>query len=199
MSARSRRKGGGRKTTTGASKRRGARTPKVLLLVPKRGGARPGAGRPAAGEIPWAQVERYAAAGGLEPEISVAFGITEAQLQDRTTAERYRQALAKGHARYKLELREQIKERGMRTAKGSGSVHSLALQARNHLEWDRETQQHLLPPDLSAARDRLRDTLVRLAAARSDVEGRTVTPAELVFREAFGAGVENAPVGGGGV
>lgn len=141
-------------------------------------------------------MERYAAVGAPEPEIVAALGITEAMLQDRETAEKFRRVLAKGHASYKLELREQIWRRGTRTTEKAGSVYAQALQARNHLDWDRDTLQHQLPPDLTGARDRLRETFQRLATARSEIEGRKITPLELVHREVFGAGAE-IPVTGG--
>jgi hypothetical protein len=165
------------------------------------GGARPGAGRKPtaaklavpADEIPWNAVERYALTGAPEREITTALGITEAMLQERPIADRFKATIARGHARYKLELREQIKERGNRTRKGAGSVNALGLQARNHLDWDRDIPQQMMAPDLVGARERLRDTLTRLAEARSDIEGKVVSPLEVVYREAFGTGVENPP------
>lgn len=164
---------------------------------PRHGGPRPGAGRPPrggdsapAGPIPWKDVERYATSGAPEAEIATALGITEAVLQDRVVADRFRAAIVRGHAQFKVGLREQIKLRGNKTNKGAGSVNALALQARNHLDWDREVPQQLAAPDLAGARERLRDTLIRLAAARSEVEATVISPLEIIYREAFGRGAE---------
>lgn len=169
---------------------------------PKHGGARAGAGRPPSTKpptdagvsaIPWQLVQKHAEAGAPEREITTALGITEAMLQDRPTADRFKITIDRGHAVYKLALRDQIKARGHRTSKGAGSVNALALQARNHLDWDRDIPQQMMAPDLVGARERLRDTLTRLAAARSEIEGKVITPLEVIYREAYGSGAENPP------
>lgn len=143
--------------------------------------------------MPWGDVQRYAEKGAPEQEIIDAFGISEDQLAQLEISEHFRAALKRGHALYRLRLRERIEIRGNHTHRGAGSVHALALQARNHLDWDREVPRMERPPDLVGARERLRSTLERLAKARSQVEGRTVTPLELVQREAFSGGVEPPP------
>ena len=96
----------------------------------------------------------------------------------------FRSELAACHARYAVELRQEIRRRGKRSAKNAGSVNALALQARNVLDWDRQLPNQETEPDLGTARQRLRDLFVQLARARSEVEGRTVTVLDLLHREA---------------
>ena len=122
--------------------------------------------------------------GGEEGEIIRALGISEAALKDPINLQRFRDEISTGHARYKLELRRTIHKRGQRTSKTAGSVNALALQARNCLDWDRPLQTQETEPDLGTARQRLRDLFVKLAQARSEIEGRAVTPLELLHREA---------------
>lgn len=112
-----------------------------------------------------------------------AFRIEEAQLADPVALARFRDELAVGHAAYKIGLRMAIKDRGSRTRRGAGSVNALALQARNHLDFDRQIPSQETEPDLGTARQRLEDLGVKLAAARSEIEGKTVTLGMLLERE----------------
>lgn len=114
-----------------------------------------------------------------------ALVIVDAALEDPAQLARFREEISIGHARYQLELREQIKRRGNRSTRNAGSVNALALQARNILDWDRQIPAQEPEPDLGTARQRLRDLFGRLAAARSDIEGKRVDVIELLYREAF--------------
>src|SRR5688572_32754993 len=98
-----------------------ARAKPKKSAVAGHGGKRPGAGRPRA-PIPWAKVQSYAEAGAHESEILTALGITETMLQDRETSDRFRKLLDQGHALFKLQLRTEIKKRGLRSSKTAGSV-----------------------------------------------------------------------------
>jgi hypothetical protein len=162
----------------------------------RSGGRRPGAGRPRSPGKPappprppvppinWKAVREAADAGADEREIIRGLGIPDEALQDPATLAQLRAEITAGHARQKLELRRTIRNRGLKTLKGAGSVNALALQARNVLEWDKELPTQEVEPDLGTARQRLRDLLVKLAQARTEVEGRKVTPLELLHREA---------------
>lgn len=134
--------------------------------------------------IPWAKVREAAEAGALEAEIVKGLGLSEFALEDSATLTRFRDEVTRGHARYKLDLRREIKRRGEKTRRGAGSVNALSLQARNHLDWDKMIPTQEVEPDLGTARQRLRDLFVKAAAARSEIEGKPITPLELLLREA---------------
>jgi hypothetical protein len=162
----------------------------------RSGGARNGAGRrsprgaggeraPKSALAPFLPAIRAAAeAGSEENEIVRALRIPDSVLADPAVLTEFRGELAAAHARYAVELRQEIRRRGKRSTKNAGSVNALALQARNVLDWDRELPNQETEPDLGTARQRLRDLFVQLARARSEVEGRTVTVLELLYREA---------------
>ena len=159
-----------------------------------RGGPRPGAGRPeqeaAIGQwtpatgIPWDAVRAAAEVGATEAEIVRALGIPGAALDDSASLARFREEIARGGGVLRLRLRARIDARGRKTSRTSGSVNALSLQARNHLDWDKLLPSQETEPDLSTARPRLRDLVVRLAAAQSETYGRTISPLELLAREA---------------
>lgn len=163
-------------------------------MAGRRGGRRPRAGRPATKpkppvvvELPervWREVREAAAAGTPERTIIKALGIPELLLEDAVALLRFREEVGKGHALYELELRKTIRKRGLKSTKAAGSVNALALQARNILDWDKQIPTQEVEPDLGTSRQRLRDLFVKLAAARSEIEGRKVTPLELLHREA---------------
>lgn len=158
------------------------------------GGLRPGGerGRPRkhppkpapAPRLPWNLIREAAEAGADESEIVRALEISESALEDQVALARFRDVLAVGRARYLLELRKTIKMRGIRTTKSAGSVNALSLQARNHLDWDKQLPAQEVEPDLGTARQRLKDLLVKLAESRSEIEGKRVTPLALLQREA---------------
>jgi hypothetical protein len=131
--------------------------------------------------IDWESVERFANVGAAEDEIVAGLGITEAQLKDPVSQDRLRRLVTLGNAKKDLLLREQIDAlgKGVKT----GGSHTVALEARNRLGWDKQQQIQDAPPDLGSAHARLTLTLTRLAEARSAIEGRVVTPAELLVRE----------------
>jgi hypothetical protein len=129
-------------------------------------------------------VREAAEAGAEETEIIRALEIPESALEDQVVLTRFRDSIAVGHARFLLELRQAIRRRGLRTPKGAGSVNALALQARNHLDWDKLLPAQETEPDLGTARQRLKDLLARLAESRSEIEGRNVSMLELLEREA---------------
>ena len=155
------------------------------------GGARHGTGRPRGKPkpsppppaLPWVAIRDAAAAGATEAEILKAYGIDEGQLADPVMLARFRQELETGLARYKIALRMAIKDRGNRTRRGAGSVNALALQARNHLDFDKLIPAQETEPDLGTARQRLADLGAKMASAVSEREGRTVTLAMLLERE----------------
>lgn len=166
----------------------------------RSGGPRPGQGRPRKPAIskpqkppklPWRKIQEAAGAGAEEPEIVRGLEISEASLQNQVTLARFRDVIAVGRARFLLELRRTIKARGLRTNKGAGSVNALALQARNYLDFDKLLPSQEAEPDLGTARQRLKDLIVRAAEARSEIEGKRVTPLELLDREA--RAVDNPP------
>jgi hypothetical protein len=161
----------------------------------QHGGGRRGAGRPRKRpgktppstpkpvELPWFVIREAAAAGATEAEILKAYRIEESALEDPATLARFRAELEGGLARYKIGLRMSIKDRGNRTRRGAGSVHALALQARNHLDFDKQIPAQEAEPDLGTARQRLEDLGEKMAAAASEREGKTVTLAMLLERE----------------
>jgi len=128
-------------------------------------------------------IREAAAAGSTEAEICKAYQIEESALAEPITLARFRLELESGLARYKIALRMAIKDRGNRTRRGAGSVNALALQARNHLDFDKQIPAQETEPDLGTARQRLADLGAKLAAAASEREGRTVTLATLIERE----------------
>jgi len=159
----------------------------------RSGGLRPGGekGRPRKparerkpASLPWKKIQEAAASGAEEPEIVRGLEISEASLQNQVTLARFRDVIAVGRARFLLELRRTIKARGLRTNKGAGSVNALALQARNYLDFDKLLPSQETEPDLGTSRQRLKDLLVRAAESRSEIEGKRVTPLELLDREA---------------
>lgn len=146
-----------------------------------RGGGRPRKHPP---KLPWRRITRNAKAGATEEEIVRGLQLNVQALNDPVTLTKFRDVIASGHAAYRLHLRQAIKLRGLRTHEGAGSVNALALQARNVLDWDSQIPAQETEPDLGTARQRLRDLIVRLAESRSQIEGRPVTPLELLSREA---------------
>jgi hypothetical protein len=153
----------------------------------RHGGRRARAGRPAGGPAPaidWSAVHAAARTGAPEQTIIKALEIPEAAIADPAVLTRFRQMIARAHAAYELELRGEIRNRGLRTRRNSGSVNALSLQARNVLDWDKQLPAQESEPDLTTARQRLRDLFTRLAENRSQVEGRKVTVLELLHREA---------------
>ena len=89
--------------------------------------------------------------------------------------QRFDVTLARGHARYRLWVRKEIKARGAKTHKGAGSVNLLALLARNLLAFDRAGGPYT-PPDLTGARERVRDVVEKLRE-KWRREGRETDPA----------------------
>jgi hypothetical protein len=164
----------------------------------RSGGRRGGSGRPGRAKgarkplqtsakppkVDWRAVRENADAGATEQAIVRGLGIPDEALADPVVLTRFRAEISAGHGRYELELRKAIRKRGLKTTKAAGSVNALALQARNILDWDKQLPAQETEPDLGTARQRLRDLFVKLAEARSDIEGRTVTPLELLYREA---------------
>lgn len=134
--------------------------------------------------MPWKKIQEAAASGAEEVEIVRGLEISEVSLQNQVTLARFRDVIAVGRARFLLELRRTIKARGLRTNKGAGSVNALALQARNYLDFDKLLPSQETEPDLGTSRQRLKDLLVRAAESRSEIEGKRVTPLELLDREA---------------
>jgi hypothetical protein len=157
-----------------------------------RGGRRAGSGRPRSKpappprlpELPWAQIKAAAEDGAEEGDVIRDLRISEAQLADPVVLARFRDVVAAGNGRYRIDLRATIKRRGQKTTKAAGSVNALALQARNKLDWDKTIPTQEVAPDLGTARQRLRDLLVKLAQSRSEMEGKPVTVLELLHREA---------------
>ena len=142
-----------------------------------------GAGRPANGTISaekWKEIIRYAEVGNSEAEIQAGLGITDEQLRDAPTAERYRREVARGNALKVLKVREAIDK-----LSGDESVQTVALEARNVLGWDRQLDKQEPVPDLAPAAARLRFTLERLAKVRTKELGREVTPAEILIAVAY--------------
>jgi len=129
----------------------------------RQGGARAGAGRkpgPQAGRVPWREIERAAAAGAPYDEIVGGIDIAPEDLQDRATQERIRGSVERGNLKFKLRLRRAIKKRGIE----QGSVNSLALMARNALDWDQQlAQQGQQPPDMAGVGVRLVELIEKLA------------------------------------
>lgn len=126
-------------------------------------------------------MERFANVGATEEEIVTGLGISEAQLKEPGVSGRLRDLVVRGNAKKDLLLREAIDQLAKGERRGGGNT--LALEARNRLGWDKQSERQEEPPDLASAHARLRLTLERLAAAQSEAEGRLVTPAELLVRE----------------
>lgn len=153
----------------------------------KRGGGRPRKAPQASlppKPVPWERVRAAAEAGATETEIVRALEIADEALSDPVVLARFRDELARGHARYAIELRQTIRRRGQRTTETAGSVNALSLQARNILDWDKQLPAQETEPDLGTARQRLRDLFVKLAENRSEIEGKAVTVLQLLHREA---------------
>lgn len=151
----------------------------------RSGGRRPGSGRPgkASPRIPWRRVSAAARVGATEEEIIRGLPLPPRALEDPAHLTRFRDEVASGHALNRLDLRRLIRRRGLRGSPLAGSVNALSLLARNYLDWDSQIPVLETVPDLQTARERLGNLLGRLAAARSLIEGRTVTPLELLWRE----------------
>jgi hypothetical protein len=168
----------------------------VAVKKSGRGGKRPGAGRPrtkpipppAAPRIPWEKIRTAARTGAPEEEIIVGLELPQGALDDPASLLRFREEIAKGHAAYKLELRQMIRSRGLKGRlkdnEVAGSVNALGLQARNILDWDKQIPAQETEPDLGTARERLKVLLSKAAKARSDIEGKIVTVLDLLVREA---------------
>lgn len=139
-------------------KPRGARVYTGLL---GRGGARAGAGRKP-DPVPWGRVRKAAEAGAPYEEIISGLEIPAEALQQRAVQEKLRTEIDKGNTKFKLRLRAAIKYRGIK----EGSVNSLALMARNALDWDQQLAQAQAPPDLTGIGARLAD-LVEKAVKRA--------------------------------
>jgi hypothetical protein len=151
----------------------------------KRGGRRAGAGRPRT--INWKAVEKaFDAPGATEQTVIKALEIPDVVLENPEILARLRRCADVARAKYELQLRGAIRDRGLHTKRGAGSVNALALQARNLLDWDRQMPTQETQPDLTTARQRLSDLFGRLAEARSEIEGRKVTVEELLHRIAKG-------------
>jgi len=153
-----------------------------------RGGARRGSGpkakerveaAPVAAEIDWVQVKRFADIGSSEAEIIQGLGITDAQLKDSAVAQRLRAAVTQGTAFKALVLQETIHKVAMGDSKGG--ANTLALEARNRLDWDKQIGTQEQAPDLTSAHARLRLTLERLAKVKSEEEGRDVSPVSVLL------------------
>lgn len=126
--------------------------------VDKRGGARAGAGRPPG--VPWQEIEREAMAGAPYDEIVGGLDIPPEFLQDAAVQERIKGIVDRGNTKFKLRLRRAIKKRGI----DDGSVNSLALMARNNLEWDQQFQGGGQgAPDTAGIGIRIAEVLEKLA------------------------------------
>jgi len=110
--------------------------------------------------VPWREIERAAAAGSPYEEIVGGIDIALEDLQDRATQEQIRGVVERGNLKFKLRLRRAIKKRGIE----QGSVNSLALMARNALDWDQQlAQQGQQPPDMAGVGVRLVELIEKLA------------------------------------
>lgn len=143
--------------------------------------------------IPWRRVQDLARAGVAEADIIKALELPESVVREPEAAEKLRRVVATAHAKFRAELQLDIKRRGKRTVTSAGSVNALALQARAHLGWDQQTPPEVDEPDIDSARERLKKTLEKLATNRSEIEGRPVTWAELLLRQ---AGLAHGPAPG---
>jgi hypothetical protein len=85
-------------------------------------------------------------------------------------AEAFRVLVDAGNAASKLHLKRLIARRSVTTRRSDGS-------------YDTQIPTQETEPDLGTAKIRAKEILVRLAAARSEIEGRVVTPALLIARE----------------
>ena len=113
-------------------------------------------------------------------------GLEEQRLRDLGVWERFQREVAQWGQHGQLELLADIRDRAKRSKRNSGSVNAMALRARNLLNWDRQALGTEAEPDLSVAHERLRDELVKLAAVRSQIEGRTVTVPDLFHKDLYG-------------
>jgi hypothetical protein len=162
----------------------------------RSGGRRAGAGGPrkrpprpkAAAALPWQKISAAARSGAPEEEIITGLQLPNGALDDPSNLLRFRDEIAKGHAAYKLELRQTIRARGLKSRvrenEVAGSVNALGLQARNVLDWDKQIPGQETEPDLGTARERIKDLLAKAAKARSEIEGKVVTVLDLLAREA---------------
>lgn len=156
---------GFRSAAAPGSRRKPKKEKPVAHRLDTRGGARKGAGRKPG--VPWREIERAANAGSPYEEIVAGVAIAASDLQNPAVQERIKVVVEQGNAKYKLRLRRAIKKRGIE----EGSVNSLALMARNSLDWDQQmAQQGTQAPDLAGVGVRLVE-LVEKLAKRPPTEG----------------------------
>jgi len=146
------------------------------------------------GGLPWSEIITAARAGVDERRIMDAYRLDEQNLRDLGVLERFRQEVHAGNAFKEVHLRVEIDTRGKQSRRNAGSVNILALEARNVLKWDRQQKSQEKVPDLASAKERLRTTLERLAEQRTEMEGRPITPAMILHREATGEWPEDLAV-----
>jgi hypothetical protein len=165
---------------------------------PNSGGRRKGAGRkriPSTAEIllspfedssiPWERIRLAAENKVSEKDILLVFGLSEQGLIESGQIDRFKKEIEIGYARQRLRLLANINDRSQGRSH-TGSVFAQSLLARNTMGWDRPTLGDELEPDLSMAREHLNQELVKMAQARSQIEGKKVTEADICYHEARG-------------
>jgi hypothetical protein len=134
--------------------------------------------------IDWSAVWNAAVTAATAPEIIKGLRIPEAALAPPHVVEAFRRVVEAGNGAGLLQLKRLVARRSMESRRSDGSSNVLALRARNELDYDRQLPAQETEPDLGTARPRLRELLIRMAAAQSEIRGRTVSPAELLAEEA---------------
>jgi hypothetical protein len=99
---------------------------------PKGAGRKPGA---QAGKVPWRAIQDAAVAGVPYDDILGGIDIHPSDLSNPETQERIRAIVERGNKQYKIELYTAVRRASLRK---KPSVNTLALGARNVLDWDQQ-------------------------------------------------------------
>lgn len=119
--------------------------------------------------MPWREIEEAAAAGVGYDDIVGGIDIHPSDLSDPATQEKLRAVVDRGNKRYKIELFRAVRRGALRK---KPSVNTLALGARNVLDWDQQFDASgTTEPDLVGVGVRLAEIIEKLSKRQPAAAG----------------------------
>ncbi len=150
--------------------------------IVRRGGARPGAGRPAG--VPWQALRRRVSTTGATLEELLALPELARFLDDETVMEQLRVEVEQSQRVFRLNVREALAKKGLK----SKSVSALLGIARNTagLDFDSQSIPQSGAPDVAGLANKIDDLLERLAK-KADLEAAAAKARAAAPRKDSGA------------